>query len=76
MPLYRFKAISPAGQFLQGEMEARTERLVIERLRDDARARLGAAFDIKQFHDVVLGSGPVTLPVLGRLVEEWVTQQA
>lgn len=35
MPLYRFKAISPAGQLLQGEMEAGTDRLVIERLRDD-----------------------------------------
>ncbi|MDH3731497.1 MAG: DUF885 domain-containing protein, partial [Acidimicrobiia bacterium] len=53
-----------------------TGRLEIERLRDDAKARLGHAFDIKQFHDVVLGSGPLTLPVLGRLVEEWVSSTA
>ncbi len=42
MPLYRFKAISPAGQLLQGEMEARTERLVIERLRDDGNYPIDA----------------------------------
>ncbi len=42
MPLYRFKAVSPAGQILQGEMEARTERLVIERLRDDGNFPIGA----------------------------------
>ncbi|MEE8215070.1 MAG: type II secretion system F family protein [Alphaproteobacteria bacterium] len=42
MPLYRFKAISPAGQLLQGEMEARTERLVIERLRDDGNFPIDA----------------------------------
>ena len=35
MPLYRFKALSPAGQLIEGEMEAGTERLVIERLRGE-----------------------------------------
>ena len=42
MPLYRFKAISPAGQLIQGEMEARTDRLVIERLREDGNFPIGA----------------------------------
>jgi uncharacterized protein (DUF885 family) len=50
-----------------------TGRLEIQRLRDDARSRLGDRFDMKQFHDVVLGSGPLTLPILGRLVDEWVS---
>lgn len=45
----------------------------IFRLRRDAEARLGARFDIAGFHDVVLGSGGVDLPVLAELVEEWVT---
>jgi general secretion pathway protein F len=35
MPLYRFKAISPAGQILEGEMQAGTEHIVIQRLRED-----------------------------------------
>jgi uncharacterized protein (DUF885 family) len=42
------------------------------RLRRDAEARLGSGFDIQRFHDVVLGSGGVVLPVLADLVEEWV----
>jgi uncharacterized protein (DUF885 family) len=44
----------------------------IARLREEARAALGVGFDIKDFHDVVLGSGPVPLPVLGGLVEDWI----
>lgn len=42
-------------------------------LREEARSALGSAFDIRAFHDVVLGSGAVTLPVLGDLVREWMT---
>jgi uncharacterized protein (DUF885 family) len=45
----------------------------IFRLREDARARLGHRFDIKAFHDVVLGSSSVSLPVLRDLVGEWVS---
>jgi uncharacterized protein (DUF885 family) len=44
----------------------------IFRLRSDAVARLGDRFDIKAFHDVVLGSSSVSLPVLRTLVEDWV----
>jgi uncharacterized protein (DUF885 family) len=51
-----------------------TGRLEIERLRHLAQDRLGGGFDIKEFHDVVLGSGPLTLPVLDRLVTEWLQQ--
>jgi len=45
----------------------------IFRLRKDAAARLGARFDIRAFHDVVLGSSSVRLPVLRTLVEDWVS---
>ncbi|MFH5231113.1 DUF885 domain-containing protein [Antrihabitans spumae] len=36
----------------------------ILRLRADAEARLGDQFDIKEFHDTVLGAATVSLPVL------------
>ncbi|MFB8006351.1 DUF885 family protein [Nocardia sp. NPDC056000] len=42
-------------------------QLEIRRQRAAAQERLGADFDIKTFHDVVLGSGSVSLPVLREL---------
>ena len=42
------------------------------RVRDLAKERMGSRFDIKGFHDVVLGSGPVPLGLLGKIVEEWI----
>jgi uncharacterized protein (DUF885 family) len=45
-----------------------------DRPRAAARDRLGARFDVAAFHDVVLGSGAVTLPVLGDLVEAWISR--
>jgi uncharacterized protein (DUF885 family) len=40
-------------------------------LRADARERLGASFDIRRFHDRVLGEGALPLPVLHQVVEAW-----
>ena len=54
----------------------KTGQLEILRLRDQARRRLGPAFDIKAFHDTVLGSGAVSLPVLRDLVEDWLAASA
>ena len=42
------------------------------RLRDDARSALGSAFDIRAFHDAVLGQGAVGLGTLGRIVDRWI----
>lgn len=42
------------------------------RLRDEARSRLGADFDIRGFHHAVLEHGGVTLGILGDLVDAWV----
>jgi uncharacterized protein (DUF885 family) len=50
-------------------------RLEIQRMRREAEARLGPAFDIKSFHDAVLGSGLMPLPVLDRVVGEWAERQ-
>ena len=47
-------------------------QLEILRLRADARERLEGRFDIRGFHDIVLGSGAVSLPVLRTLVDDWV----
>jgi uncharacterized protein (DUF885 family) len=50
-------------------------QLEIVRLRREAERRLGARFDIKAFHDTVLGSGAVSLPVLRGLVSEWLERE-
>ncbi len=44
----------------------------ILRLRATATEALGDGFDIRDFHDVVLGSSTVSLPVLGAIVDDWV----
>lgn len=44
----------------------------ILRLREEAKVALGAKFDIKSFHDLVLGGGDMPLALLERRVKEWV----
>ena len=48
--------------------------LRILELREKAKTALGPRFDIRDFHEVVLGNGPVSLSVLDQLVEEYVAQ--
>ena len=47
-------------------------QMEILRLRAEAERRLGAGFDIRAFHDAVLGSGAVSLPTLRHIVESWI----
>jgi Uncharacterized protein conserved in bacteria len=47
-------------------------QLEILALRSDARQRLGARFEIKAFHDIVLGAGAISLPALRARVEAWI----
>ncbi len=46
--------------------------LKILELREMARQKLGEKFDIRAFHDVVLGGGQVPLAILERRVNQWV----
>jgi uncharacterized protein (DUF885 family) len=50
-------------------------QLEILRLREEARQKLGAKFDLRAFHDQVVGSGPLPLGVMHSQVESWISTQ-
>jgi uncharacterized protein (DUF885 family) len=50
-------------------------QLKILELREAAKRELGAKFDVRLFHDEVLGAGPLPLDVLEEQVQAWVKAQ-
>jgi len=49
--------------------------LTIQRLRKKAEAALGPRFDIRAFHEQMLGSGALPLPVLEAKIDRWIALQ-
>jgi uncharacterized protein (DUF885 family) len=50
-------------------------QLSILELRERAARALGPSFDLRAFHDVVLGSGALPLELLARQVDAWIAEQ-
>ena len=44
----------------------------IQQLRAEAERELGDEFDIRAFHDTVLGGGALPMPLLERRVDQWI----
>jgi uncharacterized protein (DUF885 family) len=51
-------------------------KLKIDELRDRAKKKLGAKFDIRRFHNLLLDQGALPLDVLERVADEWTAAQA
>jgi uncharacterized protein (DUF885 family) len=50
-------------------------QLTILKLREEAKVSLGSKFDIRSFHDEVLGAGALPLDVLSERLHQWIAKQ-
>ncbi len=50
-------------------------QLKILELREKAKKELGARFDIREFHDQILGAGALPLDVLGEQIDRWIAEK-
>jgi uncharacterized protein (DUF885 family) len=54
----------------------KTGELAIRELRGEAETKLGEKFDVRAFHDCVLGSGALPLELLEQNVHAWIDETA
>ena len=55
---------SAIGSALAGSPDGRIPNQYIVQLREQLKQQQGDTFQLKAFHDLVLGAGPMPLPVL------------
>jgi uncharacterized protein (DUF885 family) len=70
----RTDAISEVDRYIANPAQALSYKIgamTIQDLRNKAETALGDRFDIRAFHDQVLGSGALPLPVLTEKIERW-----
>jgi uncharacterized protein (DUF885 family) len=63
--------ISWPGQALSYKMG----EIKIRELRAKAEKQLGAKFDIRSFHDTVIGQGSLPMAVLEDVINDWIVAQ-
>lgn len=51
-------------------------QLKIVELRERAKARLGARFDLRRFHNAVIDQGALPLDTLERVIDDWISAEA
>ncbi|MBH0113512.1 DUF885 domain-containing protein [Novosphingobium sp. YJ-S2-02] len=75
----RLDAISEVDRYIAMPAQALSYKLgaiTIQRLRAEAEERLGERFDIRAFHQQVLGSGALPLDVLSHKMHAWIAAEA
>jgi uncharacterized protein (DUF885 family) len=71
------KAISEVQRYFVWPGQATSYKigmLKIQQLRAEAEAQLGEKFDIREFHDTILGGGPLPEPILDKAVNTWIDE--
>ena len=74
----RTDATSEVDRYIANPAQALSYKIgamTIQRLRAKAEKALGARFDIRQFHDQVLNSGAIPLPILEAKIDRWIAAQ-
>lgn len=82
--MYANSAVKPARAIAEAErfmaipgqaLAYKIGQLKIREIRDNAEARLGDKFDVKEFHTQILMDGPMPLSMLEDKLDRWVDKQ-
>jgi len=77
-PISAEDAVKEVERYIDNPAQALSYKIGMIRileLREKAKAALGARFDIRDFHDVVLKNGAVALPILEELVDDYIASK-